>query len=187
MTRQEKAEVIEQLTEKFKANPYFYIADAGGMTVEDTNKFRAKVYKGGMEYVVAKNTLIYKALQNLDTQADYTEFNEKVLKGFSGIIFHPETGNAPAKMLKDFYGNEKDVEKHKPKLKGASIDEGIYIGQDQLDTLTKVKSKQELLGDVLGLLQSPMKNVISALTGSSSQKIAGLVKALEERGEQSNG
>lgn len=174
MTREEKAQVIEELSEKFKKVPFFYILDGTGMTVEQVNKFRRLCFKEGFEYKVAKNTLIYKALET--TGVDYTELKDKVLKGFSGVLFSTEAPNTPAKMLKKYFseGNEK------PALKAASIDTAVFIGADQLDTLAALKSKKELVGDIIGLLQSPAKNVVSALQ-SGSNTIAGLVKALSER------
>jgi large subunit ribosomal protein L10 len=177
MTKEEKLEIIESLTEKFKENPYFYITDASGFSVAQVNTFRRTCYEKGVEYKVYKNTLIAKALENLD--ADYTELSEKALKGFSGIIFTKEVGNLPAKVLLDF---RKKIGKKetRPVFKGASIDSDIFIGEDQLVMLSSLKSKQELLGDVIGLLQSPAKNLISALQ-SGQNTIAGLVKALSEK------
>lgn len=183
MTWEEKNEIIDEIKDKLENTSYFYITNFENMDVGKTNKFREMIYKKGLEYKVYKNTLIAKALQNMDTTVDYSEFEEKVLVGHSGIIFSEESGNAPAKLLKEFYGKEKDEEKHWPKLKAASLEEAVYIGHDKLDMLSKIKSKDELLGDVVGLLQSPMKNVLSALQGGSGQKIAGLIKALEGRAE----
>ncbi|TAE39306.1 MAG: 50S ribosomal protein L10 [Runella slithyformis] len=175
MTREEKAAIIGKLSDKFQTIPYFYIVDAAGMTVEQTNNLRRKCYTQGVEYLVAKNTLIAKALETLET--DYTPFNDTVLTGFSGIMFHPESGKAAAKLIKEF---RKESGNKKLKLKGASVDNSLFIGEDQLETLLTLKSKQELLGEVIGLLQSPAKNVLSALQ-SSGGKLAGILKTLSER------
>lgn len=172
MTRQEKADIIEDLKVKFTENGYFYIADASGMTVEETNSFRSKCHKAGVEYKVVKNTLIKKALDQME--ADFTDI-EPVLKGFSGVMFSKEIGNLPAKVIKD-HRKKSD----KPILKGASIESAIYVGDNQLDSLSKLKSKNELLGEVIGLLQSPMSNVLSALESGKST-IGGIVKTLSEK------
>jgi len=177
MTKEEKISIVSDLTQKLAEIDYFYITDASGMTVAEINDFRRACFEKGIEYKVVKNTLIKKALDTLET--DYTEFSEEVLKGFSGIIFSPEAGNVPAKMLKEF---RKNTGGDKPILKGASIDSALYVGDDQIDALTKVKSKFELIGEVIGLLESPAKNVVSALQGAGGT-LAGILKTLEERGE----
>ncbi|MDF7821926.1 50S ribosomal protein L10 [Runella sp. MFBS21] len=175
MTREEKAVIIEELSDKFKAVPYFYIVDAAGMTVEETNNLRRKCFNQGVEYRVVKNTLIAKALETLDT--DYESFNDSVLKGFSGIMFHPESGKVAAKLIKEF---RKESGNDKLKLKGASVEYSLFIGENQLDTLLTLKSRQELIGEIVGLLQSPAKNVVSALQ-SGGGKLAGILKTLSER------
>lgn len=177
MTKEEKNVVIGELTQKFNEFNYFYITDSSALTVGQINKFRKFCFEKGVEYQVVKNTLIAKALQTLST--DYTEFTDKVLKGASGIIFST-SGNLPAKLLKEF---KKTSSIDKIVFKGASIDSSFFIGADQLDALVKLKSKQELIGDIIGLLQSPAKNVVSALL-SGEQKIAGLVKAIAESKEK---
>lgn len=174
MTREEKAQVIAGLTEKFQQTDHFYITDTSGLTVAQINKFREMCYKKDVEYKVVKNTLIRKALENLDV--DYSEMNS-ILKGFSGIMFINENANVPARVIKDF---KKEDKNQRPKFKAASIDSDIFIGEDQLDVLSNLKSKQELIGEVITLLQSPAKNVISALQ-SGEQKLAGIVKTLSER------
>jgi large subunit ribosomal protein L10 len=176
MTREEKGVVIEELSKKFAETPYFYITDASGFSVEEINNFRRECYRAGMEYKVVKNSLIKKALENQKT--DFSPFvDQKVLKGYSGIMFSPESSNKPAKILKDF---RKSSKKDKPLLKGAYIDTDLFIGDNQLDVLANLKTKFELIGEVIGLLQSPAKNVISALKGQGG-KIAGILKTLEER------
>jgi len=175
MTREEKAVIIGELSEKFAATPYLYIADTGGVTVAEGNAFRRLCFQRGLEYRVVKNTLIAKALET--TGVDYSAFNGTVLKGLSGVIFSPENPKTPAKLIKDF---KKEAGKDKIRFKGASIEGGLFIGEDQLVALENVKSKQEMIGDIIGLLQSPAKNVVSALQ-SSGGKLAGILKTLSER------
>jgi large subunit ribosomal protein L10 len=174
MTREEKAIIIEELSEKFANNSHFYITDASGFTVAQVNNFRRMCFKSGVEYGVYKNTLIRKALEK-QGGADYSQLFD-VLHGFSGVIFSKEVGNTPAKVIREF----RIKMEGKPVLKGASIDSSIYVGDENLNMLSELKSKNELIGDVIGLLQSPAKNVISALL-SGKNTVAGLVKALEER------
>jgi large subunit ribosomal protein L10 len=176
MTREEKLEIIEGLTEKLKDNPYFYIADASGFTVAQVNAFRRTCFEKGVEYKVYKNTLIKKALENLD--ADFSGL-DVALKGFSGIIFSKETGNLPAKVILDFR-KKLGKKETRPVFKGASIDSDVFVGDNNLEMLSTLKSKQELLGEVIGLLQSPMSNLVSALQ-SGQNTVAGLVKTLSER------
>ncbi|SFT67991.1 LSU ribosomal protein L10P [Algoriphagus locisalis] len=180
MTRDEKKVIIDGLTEKFKENPFFYITDASGFSVAQVNAFRRACFDKGVDYKVYKNTLISKALENLD--GDYSELSDKALKGFSGIIFSNETSNLPANVLLDF---RKKLGKKatKPAFKGASIDADIFIGEENLEMLSKLKSKQELLGDLIGLLQSPAMNLISALQ-SGQNNISGVLKTLADREEK---
>ncbi|MEQ9467705.1 MAG: 50S ribosomal protein L10 [Ekhidna sp.] len=174
MTRQDKAQLISDLTSKFKETDHFYIADTSGLTVAEINKFREMCFNKGVEYRVVKNTLIRKALENVD--GDYSSLDE-VLKGTSGIMFVNETANIPAKIIKDFQKNDP---KDRPKFKAASIDSDLFIGEDQLGALASLKSKQELIGDIITLLQSPAKNVLTLLQ-SGEHKLAGIVKTLSER------
>ena len=173
MTREEKEIIVKDLSEKLANTNYFYITDASTMTVAGINAFRRLAFDRGIEYKVYKNSLIKKALDTLE--ADTTAL-EGVLKGASGILFSTESGNAPAKLLKDFRKKGNQL----PLLKGAYIDAGLYVGDDQLEALTQIKSKNELIGDVIGLLQSPAKNVVSALQ-SSGGKLAGILKTLSEK------
>lgn len=177
MTREEKLEIIEGLTEKFKENPFFYVTDASGFSVAQVNAFRRTCFEKGVEYKVYKNTLIKKALENLG--GDYTEFSRVALKGFSGIMFSKENSKLPASVLLDFR-KKMGKKETRPVFKGASIDSDIFLGEDQLELLSNLKSKEELLGEVLGLLQSPIKNVVSALQ-SGQNTLAGLVKTLSEK------
>lgn len=178
MTREEKGAIIDELSQKFQTIPYFYITDASGMSVAEVNVLRRMCFERGIEYVVVKNTLIKKALETV-SNTDYTPFDGTVLKGFSGVMFHPENGKAPAQLIKEYRKTVND----KLQLKGASVDYSLFIGADQLDTLTTLKSRQELIGDIIGLLQSPAKNVVSALQ-SGGGKLAGILKTLSEREEQ---
>ena len=177
MTREEKANIIEELATKFSNHSHFYITDATGFTVAQVNNFRSMCFKNGIEYRVYKNTMIRKALE----KQEGTDFSPlfDVLHGFSGVMFSKEIGNTPAKVIREF----RTKMEGKPVLKGASIDSSLFIGDENLNMLSELKSKNELIGEVISLLQSPAKNVISALL-SSKHTVAGLVKALEERGNK---
>jgi len=177
MTREDKAQVINDLAVKFSQVNFFYITDSSGMTVAQVNKFRRLCFEKGIEYKVVKNTLIEKALDKANL-ADYSEFYGKVLKGTSAIMFSPESGKLPAQLLKSFRSKGEKL----PLLKGASIDGSFFYGDDSISVLSKLKSKNELIGDVIGLLQSPAKNVISALQ-SGGNKLAGIVKTLSEKNQ----
>ena len=174
MTREEKAKIIESLSQKFAEHMHFYIADASGMSVAEVNDFRRLCYKNGLEYGVYKNTLIQKALEKLEG-TDYSPIYG-TLVGFSGVLFSKEVGNLPARVLKDVSAKLNG----RPVLKVASIDTEFYIGADKLKALSELKSKNEILGEVISMLQSPVKNVLSALQ-SGKHTLAGLVKTLEER------
>ncbi len=176
MTRAEKETIVEELYQKLSDTKNFYITDPQGLNVERVNNFRRLCFKKGVEYKVYKNTLIKIALEKLDT--DYSSFDESVLKGFSGILFS-EGSNTPAKIIKEFRKSATS-EELLPLLKGASIDSDLFIGEDNLTALSKLKSKAELIGEVIGILQSPAKNVISALQ-SSQYTLSGLVKTLSQR------
>lgn len=181
MIREDKQALVDELSEKFQSHNAFYIADASGMSVAKINEFRRLCFNRGMEFKVYKNTFIRKAL---DTLGGDTSEMDAALQGQSGILFSKESGNAPAKLLQDFYKAQnygKGVEP-KPALKGAYVDASIYIGANQLTSLSTLKGKNELIGDVIGLLQSPAKNVISALS-SGGNKLAGILKTLSEKEE----
>lgn len=173
MTREEKGQIIDELADKFANHSHFYITDASGLTVGQINAFRRICFNQGVEYRVYKNTLIRKALEK---QTGEFEPMFKVLKGFSGVIFSKEAGNAPAKVINEY----RKKNEGKPVFKAASIQAELYFGEENLAVLTDLKSKNELIGDVIALLQSPAKNVLSALL-SSKQTVAGLVKTLETR------
>ncbi len=174
MTRQEKQNNIELLKSKFEERQYFYITDSSTLTVEQVNKLRGLCFENGIEMKVVKNTLAIKALESIEN-SDYSELYD-ALKGPSTLLF-AETANVPAKVIKQFR-----KEFNRPLLKAAYIDSDIFKGDEQVDALAALKSKEELIGDVILLLQSPAKNVISALK-SGGATLAGLMKALEERAE----
>ncbi|MBK6274500.1 MAG: 50S ribosomal protein L10 [Chitinophagales bacterium] len=171
MTKTEKQASIVSLTDKFANSNFFYFTDTSGLTVEKINQLRRICFEKGIQLQVAKNTLIKKALV---AGGKFTDDLDPVLSGPTAIMF-TETGNLPARVIKQFRKSDT-----KPALKGAYIDSAVYIGENQLEALINVKSKEELIGDLIGLLQSPAKNVISALK-SSGGKLAGIVKTLQER------
>jgi len=174
MTREEKAQIIDELSEKFSQHAHFYVTDASGLTVEQINAFRRMCFNAGVEYRVYKNTLIRKALEKNGNPN--VEELAKVLHGFSGLIFSKEAANAPAKVIKE-YRRKLDG---KPAFKAALIATDLFVGEENLNVLNDLKSKNELIGEIISLLQSPAKNVLSALL-SGKQTVAGLVKALEAR------
>ncbi|MBT0608985.1 50S ribosomal protein L10 [Aequorivita echinoideorum] len=171
MTREEKSQVIETLTAQLADNSNIYLADISGLDAGTTSNLRRACFKAGIQLAVVKNTLLKKAMESSDK--DFGELTG-ILKGNTSLMFS-ETGNAPAKVIKEFRKKS-----DKPLLKGAYIQESIYVGDNQLDSLVELKSKDELVGEIIGLLQSPAKNVISALKSGGST-IAGLVKTLSER------
>jgi large subunit ribosomal protein L10 len=171
MNKSEKQATIDTLTEKFSSSSFFYFTDTSGLTVEKINQLRRICFDKGINLQVAKNTLIKKALI---AGGKFSDDLDPVLNGPTAIMF-AEVGNVPAKVIKQFRNDTT-----KPALKAAYIDSAVYIGEGQLEALISVKSKYELIGDVVGLLQSPAKNVISALK-SGGGKIAGIVKTLQER------
>ena len=173
MNRTEKGVVIDELVEKFEQYDFFYVTDTTAMTVAQITKFRRACFEKGIEFKVYKNKLIKKAFDRLDNSA-YAQL-DPALKGTSAVMFC-ETSNLPAKVLKDFHKSSAE----KPALKAAYIDTSVFFGNESIAALEKLKSKHELLGEVLGLLQSPAKNVIGALQ-SGGNILAGLMKALEER------
>ena len=172
MRKEEKQEIVQSLTEQIKEYGNFYITDTANLTVAKINTIRRKFFDNGISIQVAKNTLIAKALEAAGVDAP--ELNG-VLKGSSTILFST-VANAPAKLIKELRKTG-----DKPVLKGAYIDTAVFVGDNQLDALASLKSKEELVGDIIGLLQSPAKNVISGLQ-SGGNKLAGIVKTLQERG-----
>jgi large subunit ribosomal protein L10 len=169
-TRSEKDQAINVLVEEIKATSVLYLADTTSMDAEATSNLRRACNKAGIRMKVVKNTLLQKAMERVEGR-DYSGIIP-TLKGQTSILF-ADKGNAPAKLIKNF--RKKDT---KPALKSAWIDEAVFIGDDQLVMLSDLKGKEELIGDIIALLQSPMKN---GLQGSGAHKIAGLVKTLQER------
>jgi large subunit ribosomal protein L10 len=178
MTREEKTTEIANLKDKFSNSTFFYVTDSSTLTVEKINQFRRLCFEKGIEMQVVKNTLAKKALQALEKDSVYAPLYA-ALEGPSSILF---TSNAksPAHLLEEFRKTN-----DRPLLKAAYIDSDVYLGDDQLETLLKLKSRDELIGEIIGLLQSPATRVISALKSGGST-LAGIVKTLQERGgEQS--
>ena len=171
MTRQEKHDAIENLTEALVGVKTLYLADIEGLDARQTNALRRACFKENVKLQVVKNTLLAKAME-----ASTHDFGELtgILKGNTSLMFS-ETGNAPAKVIKNFRKKS-----DRPILKGAFIEEAIYIGDDQIDALVAIKSKEELIGDIIMLLQSPTKNVVSALQ-SGGGKLSGILTTLSER------
>jgi len=171
MTREEKNQEIDSLTEVLKSANTLYIADIAGLNAEQTSNLRRLCFKNNVKINVVKNTLLKKAMERSEKNFDDLF---PILKGNTSIMVS-EVGNAPAKLIKEFRKKQE-----KPLLKGAFVEESIYIGDEQLEALSSLKSKEELIGDVITLLQSPAKNVVSALQ-SGKNTLGGLLKALEER------
>ena len=171
MTREEKSQVIEELTVQLADNANIYLADISGLNAGNTSDLRRACFKANVKLAVVKNTLLEKAMQASDR--DFGDL-PSTLKGNTSVMYS-ETGNAPAKVIKAFRKKS-----DKPLLKGAFIAESVYIGDEQLDMLVDIKSKEELIGDVIALLQSPAKNVISALQ-SSGGKLSGILKTLSQK------
>jgi large subunit ribosomal protein L10 len=171
MRREEKEAIIDNLAQRLDETKHFYLTDISSLNAEQTSDLRRKCFEKEISLLVVKNTLLRKAMEKCE--GDYNELYD-VLKDSTSIMFC-ETGNIPAKLIKEF---RKTMEK--PLLKAAFVEESIYIGDDQLDILSNIKSKEELLGDLLALLQSPAKNLVSALASSGS-KLAGALKTLSEK------
>ena len=171
MTREEKSKVIEVLTAELADNANIYLADISGLNADTTSNLRRACFKANVRLAVVKNTLLEKAMEASDR--DFGDL-PTVLKGNTSVMYS-ETGNAPAKVIKAFRKKS-----DKPLLKGAFIEETIYLGDEQLDMLVDIKSKEELLGEIVGLLQSPAKNVISALQ-SSGGKLSGILQTLSDK------
>ena len=172
MKKEEKHEVVLALTETIAEYGNFYITDTANLSVAKVNDIRRKCFENGIKMQVAKNKLIRKAMEA--SVGDFSEMSD-VLKGSSSILFS-KSANAPAKLIKQLRRTG-----DKPVLKAAYIDSSIFIGDNQLDALVNLKSKEELVADIIALLQSPAKNVISGLQ-SGGNKLAGIVKTLQERG-----
>ncbi|MCI1719549.1 MAG: 50S ribosomal protein L10 [Bacteroidales bacterium] len=175
MKKEKKSQIIEDLTARLKENPNFYITDIEGLNAVQTSKLRRACFKQQIKLLVVKNTLFSKALEKSGIE-DAKQF-EPIMTGSSAVMF-TTVPNAPAKVIKTFSAADG---KGKPALKGAFVQDCPYIGAENLDVLYNIKSKNELIGDIITLLQSPAKNVISALQSQGGGKIAGIVKTLEEK------
>ena len=173
MKREEKNTIIDNIVRQIQGTKHFYLADIAALNAEATNKLRRKCFENNIELLVVKNTLLKKALEKME--GDYSELYN-VLTNETSLMLS-ETGNAPAKLIKEFRARNP-----KPILKAAYVEECVYIGDELLDSLISIKSRNELIADIIGLLQSPAKNVISALQ-SGKNTLAGVVKTLSERPE----
>jgi len=171
MRREEKSAIINSLTEKLKEYSHFYLADIAQLNAADTSDLRRKCFQNNIKLIVVKNTLLKRALQQ--SEGNFEELFP-ILEGSTSIMFANE-GNAPAKLIKEFRKAH-----DKPLLKGAYVQESVYVGDNMLDALVSVKSKQELIGDIILLLQSPAKNVVSALQ-SGGNKLHGVLETLSKK------
>ena len=171
MTKQEKVQEIQDLTSEITSVKNLYLTDIAGLDATQTTALRRACFNSNIRLSVVKNTLLAKAMEA--SEKDFGEL-KSVLKGNTSLMIS-ETGNAPAKLIKDFRKKS-----DKPLLKGAYIEETIYIGDDQIDYLESIKSKEELIGDVITILQSPAKNLILALESGKSN-LSGILKTLSER------
>ncbi len=172
MKKEDKALIIENITETIKSYSGFYLVETAGLDAEKTSALRRACFDAGVKLMVVKNSLLHKALESMD--ADYSELYP-ALKGSTSLIC-TNVGNAPAKLLKDFIKKDDVL----PALKGAYVEETVYLGADQLDALAAIKSKNELIADVIALLQSPAKNVVSALQ-SGATTLHGVLETLSKK------
>ena len=172
MKKEDKALIIENITETIKSYSGFYLVETAGLDAEKTSALRRACFDAGVKLMVVKNSLLHKALESMD--ADYSELYP-ALKGSTSLIC-TNVGNAPAKLLNDFIKKDDVL----PALKGAYVEETVYLGADQLDALAAIKSKNELIADVIALLQSPAKNVVSALQ-SGATTLHGVLETLSKK------
>ena len=175
MRIEDKKLLVEDIKSKLESSPVLYITDTSGLNAVQTSDLRRLCFNRQIKMQVVKNTLLRRAMEEVDN--NYEELYD-VLKGNTSLMFS-ETGNLPAKLIKEY---TKKFKTEKPLLKGAFVEEVCYVGENQLEFLVNIKSKDELIGELIGLLQSPAKNVISALQSGGST-IAGIVKTLSERAE----
>ncbi|WP_421920350.1 50S ribosomal protein L10 [Marinifilum sp.] len=171
MKKEQKIQIIDSLTEEINASNHFYLTDISEMNAEDTSALRRACFEKEIKLVVVKNSLLRIALEKAEGEF---EGLGNVLKGATSLML-TETGNLPAKLIKEFR-----KEHDKPILKAAYVEESLYIGDNELEALTTIKSKEELIGDIIALLQSPIKNVVSSLE-SGKNILAGVVKTLSEK------
>ncbi len=172
MKKSEKNQLIDIIAEQLNQNSNIYVADISNLDAENTSNLRRLCFKNDIKLTVVKNTLLKRAMEKSGKNLDDLY---EILQGPTSLMFS-EAGNAPAKLIKEFRKKTKD----RPLLKGAYVEESTYLGDDQLETLVNIKSKNELIGDVIALLQSPAKNVISALQ-SGGQSLTGILKTLSEK------
>ena len=172
MKKEDKGLIINKIAETLKEYSGFYLVETAGLNAEKTSALRRACFDADIKLVVVKNTLLHKALESLD--GDYSELYPALKESTS--LMCTNVGNAPAKLLKDFVKKGDEL----PKLKGAYVEETVYLGADQLDALAAIKSKHELIADVIALLQSPAKNVVSALQ-SGATTIHGLLETLSNK------
>ena len=173
MRKEEKRQIIENLVEEINSYPHLYITDASGLNAADTSALRRLCFERNIKLVVTKNTLLKKAFERAN--GNYEELYG-VLKTSTAVMFSEE-GSTPAKLIKEF---RKKKKLDRPALKAAYVEESVYVGAEMLDALVAIKSKYELIGDVVALLQSPVKNVVSALQ-SGKHILAGLMKTLQDK------
>lgn len=176
MRKEDKGSIIEQLAETVKSFPNFYLTDIEALNAEKTSKLRRECFKQDVKLVVVKNSLLKKALENVE--GDFSQLHI-ALKGNTAVMFS-QVANVPARLIKEFTKDVKKGQVAKPALKAAYVQESFYVGAENLEALVNIKSKNELIADVIALLESPAKNVISALQ-SSGQTLCGVLKTLEER------
>ncbi len=172
MKKEDKALIINKIAETIRQYSGFYLVETAGLDAEKTSALRRACFNADIKLVVVKNTLLHKALESLD--GDYTELYPALKESTS--LMCTNVGNAPAKLLKDFVKKGDTL----PLLKGAYVEETVYMGADQLDALASIKSKNELIADVVALLQSPAKNVVSALQ-SGATTIHGVLETLSKK------
>jgi large subunit ribosomal protein L10 len=174
MKRSEKQDIIDSLVQEINSYNHFYLADISGLNSEKTSDLRRICFQKDVKLIVVKNTLLKRAIDASNKNADELYV---ALKGNTSLMFS-NTGNVPAKLIQDFRKKNKRLDR--PVFKAAYVEESVFVGENQLEALVNLKSKEELIGDVIALLQSPAKNVISALQ-SGGQTIVGVLKTLSEK------
>ena len=178
MNKEQKIKIVDSLTDCLKDNKNIYFTDISGLNAEQTSRLRRMCFEKGVTLSVVKNTLLKKAMEACDK--DFSSFGD-LLNGNTTLMIS-NVSNAPAKVIKNFL---QKTQLDKPTLKGGHVEESIYLGHDQLDVLVALKSKEELLGDLISILKAPMINLVSAL-GSANQNISGILKSLEDSSDQKN-